>query len=120
MQIPYGTNKGRPYTEDSDRFILYTTDRVGYGNWDQLKTEIRKSRRFPFDWFIKSRTPQELSRRCDILIRLIEKEFEELDLDDNTAAGSKRLDLPRDSETAGQGKKRKTTPKTSKEASNSK
>ena len=30
-----------------------------------------------FDWFLKSRTPQELSRRCSTLIALIVKEEEE-------------------------------------------
>lgn len=30
-----------------------------------------------FDWFFKSRTPQELARRADTLIRLIEKEQED-------------------------------------------
>ena len=34
---------------------------------------------FRFDWFIKSRTPKELSRRIETLINLVEKEFEELD-----------------------------------------
>lgn len=32
--------------------------KLGYGNWDDLKAEIRKSWRFRFDWFFKSRTPQ--------------------------------------------------------------
>lgn len=30
-----------------------------------------------FDWFFKSRTPQELARRAETLIRLIEKEQED-------------------------------------------
>jgi SWI/SNF-related matrix-associated actin-dependent regulator of chromatin subfamily A member 5 len=30
-----------------------------------------------FDWFLKSRTPQEISRRCSTLIALISKEDEE-------------------------------------------
>ena len=32
--------------------------KLGYGAWDELKAEIRKSWRFRFDWFFKSRTPQ--------------------------------------------------------------
>jgi hypothetical protein len=32
---------------------------------------------FRFDWFFKSRTPPELQRRADTLIRLIEKELED-------------------------------------------
>ena len=46
----------------------------GRGNWDALKLEVRKAWNFRFDWYIKSRTPQELGRRCDTLVKLIEKE----------------------------------------------
>ena len=38
--------------------------------------QVRQHWLFRFDWFIKSRTPVELARRCETLIRLIEKEFE--------------------------------------------
>nr|CAD1832635.1 unnamed protein product [Ananas comosus var. bracteatus] len=34
---------------------------------------------FRFDWFVKLRTTQELARRCDTLIRLVEKENQEYD-----------------------------------------
>mmetsp|Transcript_40687 Transcript_40687/g.90456 ORF Transcript_40687/g.90456 Transcript_40687/m.90456 type:complete len:1088 (-) Transcript_40687:511-3774(-) len=77
LKIQYGANKGKAYTEEEDRFILCMVHKLGYGNWDDLKAEIRKSWRFRFDWFFKSRTPQELARRCDTLIRLIEKENED-------------------------------------------
>ncbi|KAG2445911.1 hypothetical protein HXX76_000514 [Chlamydomonas incerta] len=77
LKIQYGANKGKAYTEEEDRFILCMVHKLGYGNWDDLKAEIRKSWRFRFDWFFKSRTPQELGRRCETLIRLIEKENEE-------------------------------------------
>jgi SWI/SNF-related matrix-associated actin-dependent regulator of chromatin subfamily A member 5 len=58
LQLVYGQNKGKGYTEEEDRFILCMIHKLGYGNWDDLKAEIRKSWRFRFDWFIKSRTPQ--------------------------------------------------------------
>ncbi|MEW5311445.1 MAG: hypothetical protein WDW38_003160 [Sanguina aurantia] len=77
LKLAYGANKGKAYTEEEDRFILCMVHKLGYGNWDDLKAEIRRSWRFRFDWFFKSRTPQELSRRCETLIRLIEKENEE-------------------------------------------
>lgn len=62
-QLVYGANKGKAYTEEEDRFILCMVHKLGYGSWDDLKAEIRRSWRFRFDWFFKSRTPQELSRR---------------------------------------------------------
>ena len=69
--------KGKAYNEGEDRFMLCMTHKLGYGAWDELKAAIRSSWLFRFDWFIKSRTPQELGRRVDTLIRLIEKEDEE-------------------------------------------
>lgn len=79
LKIQYGNNKGKAYTEEEDRFLLCMIHKLGYGAWDEMKAEIRKSWRFRFDWFFKSRTPQELQRRCDTLIRLVEKENEEVD-----------------------------------------
>jgi SWI/SNF-related matrix-associated actin-dependent regulator of chromatin subfamily A member 5 len=79
LKIQYGANKGKAYTEEEDRFLLCMIHKLGYGAWDEMKAEIRKSWRFRFDWFFKSRTPQELNRRCDTLIRLVEKENEEAD-----------------------------------------
>jgi SWI/SNF-related matrix-associated actin-dependent regulator of chromatin subfamily A member 5 len=52
---------------------------IGYGMWDELKIAIRQAWQFRFDWFIKSRTPLELQRRCETLTRLIEKEVEEME-----------------------------------------
>lgn len=53
--------------------------KLGYGAWDELKAAFRMSPLFRFDWFVKSRTVQELARRCDTLIRLVEKENQEFD-----------------------------------------
>ena len=38
-----------------------------------------QSERFAFDWWLKSRTSLELSKRGDVLVRLIEKELEAID-----------------------------------------
>jgi SWI/SNF-related matrix-associated actin-dependent regulator of chromatin subfamily A member 5 len=48
--------------EEEDRFILCMIHKLGYGAWDELKAEIRKSWRFRFDWFFKSRTAQVLPK----------------------------------------------------------
>ena len=58
LKLSYGANKGKAYTEEEDRFVLCMMAKLGYGAWDELKAEIRKSWRFRFDWFFKSRTPQ--------------------------------------------------------------
>lgn len=79
LKIQYGQNKGKLYNEECDRFMICMVNKLGYGNWDELKAAFRMSPQFRFDWFVKSRTATELARRCDALIRLIEKEMQELD-----------------------------------------
>eukprot|EP00245_Coleochaete_scutata_P004323 TRINITY_DN16740_c0_g1_i1.p1 TRINITY_DN16740_c0_g1~~TRINITY_DN16740_c0_g1_i1.p1 ORF type:complete len:1102 (-),score=331.71 TRINITY_DN16740_c0_g1_i1:383-3688(-) len=79
MKLQYGQNKGKNWTEDVDRFIMCQVHRLGYGNWDELKASFRTSPMFRFDWYAKSRTPAELARRCDTLIRLVEKENQEVE-----------------------------------------
>eukprot|EP01024_Parvocaulis_polyphysoides_P043035 TRINITY_DN3928_c0_g4_i1.p1 TRINITY_DN3928_c0_g4~~TRINITY_DN3928_c0_g4_i1.p1 ORF type:complete len:714 (+),score=99.52 TRINITY_DN3928_c0_g4_i1:319-2460(+) len=106
MRIIYGANKGKAYTEEEDRFLVCMLKQLGYGQWDELKSEIRKSPLFRFDWFIKSRTAQELSRRCETLIRLIEKEMD----DDQNVGRSSRPQKNKSTEEVGMGnKKRKTS-----------
>lgn len=73
LALNYAGGKGRIYTQEEDQFILFMTYKLGYGNWELLKQEIRRSWQFRFDWFLKSRTPQELARRCDTLIKMLEK-----------------------------------------------
>jgi len=77
LKFSYGGSKGKAYNEDEDRFLICMTHKLGYGAWEELKAEIRKNWMFRFDWFIKSRTPQELGRRVESLIRMIEKEEED-------------------------------------------
>ncbi|EKX31046.1 hypothetical protein GUITHDRAFT_83481 [Guillardia theta CCMP2712] len=79
LKFQYGNAKGKAFTEEEDRFIVCMTHQLGYGRWEELKYEIRRSWNFRFDWFIKSRTPKELEARFKQLVRLIEKELENED-----------------------------------------
>jgi len=91
LKVVYGQSKGKQaYTEEEDQFLVCATQKLGYGSWDELKLEIRKSWQFKFDWFLKSRTPQELNRRVDILIRLIEKENQEIEEEEREAKKAKK------------------------------
>lgn len=65
--------------------------KLGYGNWDELKAAFRTAPLFRFDWFVKSRTTQELARRCDTLIRLVERENQEFDERERQARKEKKL-----------------------------
>ncbi|XP_008458481.2 ISWI chromatin-remodeling complex ATPase CHR11 isoform X1 [Cucumis melo] len=91
LKIQYGQNKGKLYNEECDRFMICMVHKLGYGNWDELKAAFRTSPLFRFDWFIKSRTTQELARRCDTLIRLVEKENQEHDERERQARKEKKL-----------------------------
>jgi SWI/SNF-related matrix-associated actin-dependent regulator of chromatin subfamily A member 5 len=117
LKIQYGQNKGKLYNEECDRFMVcYTTivpeqfkplsflhfnslcllqlcmvHKLGYGNWDELKAAFRMSPLFRFDWFVKSRTTQELARRCETLIRLVEKENQEYDERERLARKDKKV-----------------------------
>ncbi|KAJ6796105.1 putative chromatin-remodeling complex ATPase chain isoform X1 [Iris pallida] len=90
LKIQYGQNKGKLYNEECDRFMLCMVHKLGYGNWDELKAAFRMSPLFRFDWFVKSRTTQELARRCDTLIRLVEKENQEYDERERLARKDKK------------------------------
>jgi len=81
LKLVYGPNKVKSFTEEEDRFLLCSIPEVGFGNWEELKAQIRQHWLFRFDWFIKSRTPKELGRRVETLINLVEKEFEDLEND---------------------------------------
>ncbi|KAF2310993.1 hypothetical protein GH714_018971 [Hevea brasiliensis] len=73
------------------RISICMVHKLGYGNWDELKAAFRTSPLFRFDWFVKSRTTQELARRCDTLIRLVEKENQEYDERERQARKEKKL-----------------------------
>jgi SWI/SNF-related matrix-associated actin-dependent regulator of chromatin subfamily A member 5 len=64
------------FSDAEDRGIFILLGRVGYGFWDQLKEEISKSDLFRNNWFVRTRSPQELQARCDRLIRCVEREVE--------------------------------------------
>uniref|UniRef100_F1KRC8 Chromatin-remodeling complex ATPase chain isw-1 n=2 Tax=Ascaris suum TaxID=6253 RepID=F1KRC8_ASCSU len=83
LRIQYGTNKGKNYTEEEDRFMVCQLHKLGFDKdnvYDELRQAVRAAPQFRFDWFIKSRTSTELQRRCNTLISLIEKEMGEVEV----------------------------------------
>merc|ERR1712241_402520 len=82
LRIAYGTNKGKNYTEEEDRFLVCMLHKLGFDKenvYEELRAEVRNAPQFRFDWFIKSRTAMELQRRCNTLITLIERENHEIE-----------------------------------------
>ncbi|KAG8830444.1 hypothetical protein FRC18_008084 [Serendipita sp. 400] len=77
LPINYGTVKQRIYSEEEDRYILCRLAFYGIGSddvYEKIKRDISEFPQFRFDWFLKSRTPQELHRRGQQLLSLITKE----------------------------------------------
>ncbi|KAF3940946.1 hypothetical protein ABW19_dt0205495 [Dactylella cylindrospora] len=81
MKINYSvstTNK-KVYTEEEDRFLLVALDKYGLESenlYEIIQSDIRDCPLFRFDWFILSRTPAELSRRCQTLLTTVDREFD--------------------------------------------
>ena len=79
MAINYqaGT-KGRAYQELEDAFLIAMMYKHGFGAAERIRMEIRRAWQFRFDWYFKSRSALEIQRRCDTLIKVIEKESEDI------------------------------------------
>jgi len=79
MKINYGSgNRGRGFEEEEDAFLVCMMYRHGYGAAERIRMEIRRSWQFRFNWFFKSRSAQEIQKRCDLLVRTVERENAEV------------------------------------------
>lgn len=79
MKINYGSGfRGRSYQEDEDAFLICMMHRHGYGAAERIRMEIRRAWQFRFDWYFKSRNSTEIQKRCDFLVRVIERENDDL------------------------------------------
>ncbi|KZT18698.1 SNF2 family DNA-dependent ATPase [Neolentinus lepideus HHB14362 ss-1] len=80
LELNYPTTKGKVYSEEEDRYLLCRLNHYGMSSedvYDRIKKDITEFPVFRFDWFFKSRSPQELARRCNTLLSMIEKEAAE-------------------------------------------
>lgn len=64
------------YTAEEDRFLVLAMRHQGFGNWDAIRRDVLLAPQLRFDWFLKSRTTWELAKRCEFLLKLLEKEVE--------------------------------------------
>ncbi|CCE63956.1 hypothetical protein TPHA_0G01190 [Tetrapisispora phaffii CBS 4417] len=80
MRIQYPPNNARKvYSTLEDKFILMMIDKYGLFDdkfYEKLKQEILTSKHFTFDWYIKSRSTNDLSKRVTTLLSLVQREFE--------------------------------------------
>ncbi|VVC98655.1 unnamed protein product [Leptidea sinapis] len=72
LRISYGTNKGKNYVEEEDRFLVCMLHKLGFDKenvYEELRAAVHAAPQFRFDWFLK----------CNTLITLIERENQELE-----------------------------------------
>ncbi|GFZ42856.1 DNA helicase [Saitozyma sp. JCM 24511] len=84
LKIQYGQNKGKSYSDEEDRFLLVRMHHHGIDRddcYELIKRDIGEWPLFRFDWFFKSRTPDELRRRGATLLLCIMKDKPEDDAD---------------------------------------
>ncbi|KAG8942747.1 hypothetical protein FRC04_003517 [Tulasnella sp. 424] len=105
LQLAYSQTKGKVYSEEEDRYLLCRLAYYGLESdevFEKIKRDICEFPVFRFDWFLKSRTPQEIGRRCTTLLTMISKE--------NAGTGGTVDDdeeeAPAPAPTKGKGKKR--------------
>ena len=82
IKLTYNQAKGKAYSEEEDRFLLVRLADYGLSGddvYERIRADILYYPEFRFNWFIKSRTPQEIARRCNTLLLLVIKEEEELE-----------------------------------------
>ena len=59
------------------RYLNPNLDQCSFDDmYERIKKDITEFLVFRFDWFYKSRSPQELLRRCNTLLGMIEKKAE--------------------------------------------
>jgi SWI/SNF-related matrix-associated actin-dependent regulator of chromatin subfamily A member 5 len=80
--------QGRVFHSIEDRYLLCLTHVHGYGNWDRVRSSIRRCERFRFDYFLLSCSAEILGKRCESLMRMAEKELAEMDKKKSVATSS--------------------------------
>ena len=58
-----------------NKYLIYITNKYGYGNWDDIMKSIKTSEDLLFNYFLKSRNKIEIQKRIDYLVKIIEKEL---------------------------------------------
>lgn len=91
-------NQGRIFNATEDRYLLCLTHVHGYGNWEQVRSSIRRCDRFRFDFYIQACTAEALGKRCEVLMRAAEREVNEVEkkkqaVDSLAASSAKPKDL---------------------------
>ena len=63
------------FTTEEDKFLLTCLFDSGYGNWDEIRTQIKQLGKFRFNFWLQTRSEANIQERCDYLVNLIEMEI---------------------------------------------
>lgn len=77
ISLPFATQKSKYFSKESDVILIILTDKLGYGNWTEIKRAIRRETRCKMDHLVTSRNEEEIKKRVIYLVQCLEKEQEE-------------------------------------------
>jgi len=73
VDFKYSGNQKKDWKLKHDRFLVCWIIENGSNRWEDLQSAIRHTDEFAFDYLFRTRTPEELEKRCDMLVRLCAK-----------------------------------------------
>ena len=68
-------SRGKNYTMNADVCLLLLVQKHGFGQWDAIRSDIQRSKRLCFEYFLRTRTNRELKSRTLVLLRIVQREF---------------------------------------------
>ena len=74
MNLQFATQKSKFFSKESDIVLLCLADRLGYGNWPEIKKAVRREARCRFDHLFVTRGEEDLKKRVMYLVQSLEKE----------------------------------------------
>ena len=77
MVLTHATQKSKFFCKESDNVLLYLTNKLGYGNWQEIQKAVRREQRSRYDHLFISRNEDELKKRVIYLVQSLEKEEQE-------------------------------------------
>jgi hypothetical protein len=93
MNFIFATHKSKFFTKESDVILLCLTDKLGFGNWTEIKRALRRENRCRFDKLLVSRTEEEIKKRVIYLVQTLEKEEDDNREKTNTSVMPVQIDF---------------------------
>ncbi|KZT62725.1 hypothetical protein CALCODRAFT_522329 [Calocera cornea HHB12733] len=109
LELHYNVTKGKVWSEEEDRYLLVRLQHYKLARedvFDLIKKDISQFPQFRFDWFIKSRTSAEISRRCTTLLNMLRREVGEAADDDDDEKPARQTKKSADKENKGKSKRK--------------